>query len=478
MVRVLFATTELAPVAAVGGLAQAAAGLTAELRRRGDVDVEVVLPDYGAIDLDESTATELDVPGWVGGARARRGSHRAVGPLTLIDTPLLARSHPYVQPDGSGWPDNSERFFGFAAAVAALVAAERPDVIHLNDWHTGAVLAASDGSTPSVLSLHNLAFQGISDAAWLDVLGPRADHFEWYGGTNPLSGAIALADRVVAVSPHHATEIRTPAGGFGLDGPLRARGDAVRGILNGIDASTWDPATDAALVARYSAADAVDDRLAAKAANRAALVDRLDRTTSWPPDRPVAVAITRLTDQKGIDLIADVVAVLDELERAVGHGVGVAVLGSGDPQLAERLRLAATAHHDRLAFVEGYDDELAHLMFGAGDLLLMPSRFEPCGLAQMQAMRYGTIPVVTDVGGLHDTVIDADRSRRGTGIVAATPTAVALFAALARAVRLVHHRRRRAAIVERMMALDWSWTAPAAEYVALYESLVGERRSN
>ena len=172
--------------------------------------------------------------------------------MHLVSVPGMARSHPYLRPDGSGWADNPARFLAFSRAVAAMVRRDPPDVLHLNDWHTGAVLAALPAPPPSVLTLHNVAYQGVTDGSWLRRIGPRGRHYEWWGGTNPLSGGIALADAVVAVSPTYAREILTPAGGFGLDGPLRDRGAAVSGIRNGIDTARWDPATDRHLAATFS----------------------------------------------------------------------------------------------------------------------------------------------------------------------------------------------------------------------------------
>jgi starch synthase len=463
-VRVAFATAELAPLAAVGGLAQAAAGLVAELRRQG-VDVDVLMPDYGGVRLSDERTESVPVVAWAGPCTVRSGVHPVAGRVRLVSVPGIARSHPYLQPNGEGWPDNHERFLAFSRAVAAIVSAERPDVVHLNDWHTGAALAALDGTIPSVLSLHNLAYQGTTGGEWLHRIGARARHYEWYGGTNPLSGAIALADAVVAVSPTYATEILTPEGGFGLDGSLRNRWAAVSGILNGIDTDVWDPARDAALPVPYSAGDAAPARSAAKAAARAVVVARVGRAADWDPDGLLAVMVTRLTSQKGVDLLVPVIPILGDIP------LRLVVLGSGEAELAAGLHNAAVDHPDTFAFVDAYDDELAHLLFAAADLYVMPSRFEPCGLAQMQAMRYGALPVVTDVGGLHDTVVDADAHRGGTGFVAPQPTSAALTAALFRAVRRLGNRRQRDTLAGRVMRIDWSWTGPAQRYVALYERL-------
>ncbi len=456
--RVVFATAELAPVATVGGLAFAAAGLGAELRRQG-VDVDLVMPDYGGIELADETIIDLAVPSWVGPARLRVGSHPSVGRLHLVSVPGMERPHPYLQAGGEGWLDNSARFFRFARAVAAYVELDRPDILHLNDWHTGSVLAALTDPPPTVLSLHNLAYQGVTDGSWLDVIGPRSAHYEWWGGTNPLSGALALADRIVAVSPHHATEIVTPEGGFGLDEALRNRGADMIGILNGIDTDVWNPATDAHLAAPFDVTD-----LVGRNANRVTLHGRLGLAVD---DVPLATVVTRLTHQKGIDVLAPLVPLLAQIPMRL------AILGTGDAGLAAHLHHLADEHADWFTFVEGYDEALSHLMFAGADLYLMPSRFEPCGLTQMQAMRYGAVPVVTAVGGLVDTVIDADLDRQGTGFVAGRVAPEDLLAALFRAARRVKDRRRRQAMQRRMMNIDWSWTLPAGDYSALYAQLEG-----
>jgi starch synthase len=455
--RILFATAELAPVAAVGGLAQAATGLVRELRRQ-EVEVEVALPDYGGVALEGEELLELDVPAWAAPATARRGLHPDVGPLTLVSVPGIERPHPYVAEGGEGWPDNDSRFFGFSAAVAALARETAPDLLHLNDWHTAAAASWAHGEIPVVLSVHNLAYQGWARLEWIGRLGPGADAFVGDGACNPLAGAIALAEAVVVVSPTFREEVLRPETGAGLDGLLREKGSALHGILNGIDADDWNPGADPHLPASFG-----PDDLGGKALARAALVARLGL-----PDRPgpLAVSVTRLAEQKGIDLLLPLAPELH------GLGLQVAILGSGDAVLAAALREAAAAHPDSLAYVEGYDETLAHLLFAGGDLLLMPSRFEPCGLGQMQAMRYGTLPVVTDVGGLHDTVVDLDEDpANGNGWRAASADTESFRDALVRAVGGWSDPATRAAAQRRGMTTDWSWSGPAARYAALYRAL-------
>jgi starch synthase len=301
VMRIVFATAELSPIATVGGLAAAAAGLTLELRRRG-VEVDILMPDYGGVELADESTTHLDVPSWVGGATVRTGDHPVCGRLHLVSVPGSARPHPYLQPNGEGWPDNAARFFAFSSAVASYAHATRPDLVHLNDWHTGAALASLDGSIPSVLSIHNLAYQGHAAGEWLGLLGPRASHFEWWGGVNALTGAIALADAIVAVSPHYVGEILTPTGGFGLHEQLAHRRDALTGILNGIDTDVWDPSADSHLASTFDG-----DDLDAKSPNRVALLERFGFADDTVP---LASVVTRLTHQKGIDLLEPIVPLL------------------------------------------------------------------------------------------------------------------------------------------------------------------------
>ena len=241
---------------------------------------------------------------------------------------------------------------------------------------------------------------------------------------------------------------------------MRERGDALVGILNGIDTGLWDPETDPHLPANYSRSDP-----SGKSICRTAL---LDRAGFFDDDVPLASVVTRLTEQKGIDLIAPLVPLLGQIPMRL------AVLGSGDAVLAARLHELADAHSDHFAFFEGYDEALSHLMFAGADLFLMPSRFEPCGLTQMQAMRYGAVPVVTAVGGLVDTVPDADLHTKGLGFVADQVTTEHLLAAMFRAARTVSKRRQRASLIKRMMGVDWSWTKPAERYAELYASLMSE----
>ncbi|MGI9529671.1 MAG: glycogen synthase [Acidimicrobiia bacterium] len=456
--RVLFATAELSPLVSVGGLAHATSGLVRELRDLG-TDVDVVVPDYFSLPLVDEVLSEIAVPGWAAPAVVRDGVAAEFGPVTLVRVPGIERPNPYVDEDGHGWPDNPDRFFAFSAAVAALARDRTPDILHCNDWHTAAALGLLETDVPTVFTIHTLGYQGWTSGGWLDRLTRAVEAFESYGGTNPLAGAVQIADRVITVSPTYADEIRTVEGGSGLHEQLSARGDDLIGILNGIDESVWNPEIDPAIDARFSAVDP-----SGKAACRADLL----AATGWPDDGiPIVAMVTRLVHQKGIELALEAAAF------AEGVPFRLAILGSGERWLADWAEHLANLHPDRVWFREGYHPVMAHRAFAGADLLLVPSRFEPCGLSQMQAMAYGTIPVVTSVGGLVDTVIDADVYRKeGNGFVAGSVDTAGIVDALHRAVRAWKQPRRRAAIQRRGMARDWSWTKPAKEHIEVYRDLL------
>ncbi|MEA2001690.1 MAG: glycogen/starch synthase [Actinomycetota bacterium] len=456
--RVLFATAELTPLARAGGLGEAAGGLVAALRAAG-ITVDVVLPDYSAIGLADERPREVSVPDWARPASARRGRVPGVGDVTLINVPGIARPHPYIDQSGEGWADNDARFFAFSAAVANLVATSEPDVVHLNDWHTAAALAFMRKRPPTAFTVHTLGYQGWAGAEWLARIPYNFSAFERHGVVNPLAGAIQVADRVIAVSPTYADEIRRPESGMGLDAELLALGDSLVGIRNGIDTSIWDPAVDDAVATNYT-----KDDLTGKDVCRAELI----ATAGWDDDRtPLVGMVTRLVEQKGIDLALEAVRFAERLPYKL------VLLGSGEQRLADWARWAATTWPNNVFFEDGYNQKLAHSIFAGSDLLLMPSRFEPCGLAQMQAMAYGTIPVVTDVGGLHDTVIDSDADRKnGTGFLATAVDPAGAVDALHRAVRGWRHKQRRQAIQKRGMETDWSWLEPARHHIDLYQEML------
>ncbi len=439
-------------------MAEASAGLVKQLRANGH-DLTVVVPDYERLKLSNETSTKLLLPEWARPGTARTGIVEGFGEITLVDVPWIEKPHPYTDDEGVAFPDNDLRFFGFSAAIAALVNQSVPDVLHLNDWHTAAALGFLVEAPPSLLTIHTLGYQGITNPGWMDELPTRPHYFAWYGGTNPLLGGIRLADRVVTVSPNYAQEIITEADGMGLHEHLGNLGNRLSGVVNGIDVGEWNPESDEFLTSHFTAED-----LSGKATNRTELLAEFGLPDNG--SEPVIGMVTRLVDQKGVDLAVDAARFLQNVPAKL------LVLGSGDASLADLLDDLAVDYPDRISFRNGYDIGLAHKIFAGADLLLMPSRFEPCGLAQMQAMAYGTIPVVTDVGGLHDTVVDADQNPdAGTGFVSSSVDTAGLIDAIYRAARAWQEPARRSAIIQRGMAIDWSWTQPAKAYEALYAEL-------
>jgi starch synthase len=317
------------------------------------------------------------------------------------------------------------------------------------------------------MTVHNLAFQGQFPATLLAELGlpPESmslEGVEYYGGIGFLKAGLALADHITTVSPTYATEIRSSEGGMGLDGLLRLRASAVSGILNGIDTDVWDPAQDDRITATYDF-----KRIKARAVNKTALQAKLG--LDLDPDALIFGVVSRLTWQKGMDLLHEA------LPRLVHRGAQLALLGAGDAKLEDGFTAAARAHEGRVAVVIGYDETVAHGIQAGADALLVPSRFEPCGLTQLCALRYGALPVVARTGGLADTVIDANEmalaAKAGTGVVFSPVTGDALTAAIERTATLWTDRTAWRGLQRRAMATDVSWARPAAKYAELYRSL-------
>jgi starch synthase len=469
--RVLLAAAELAPYVRVGGLAEAAGGLAVALRAAG-IELDVVVPDYSGagpsgVELSDEVIEILDVPEWAGPASARTGTLAEFGKITLVAVPGIERPHAYGEPGTFGWHDNDKRFMAFSAAVVALATSRRADVLHANDWHTGAAIGLASPDLPSVFSIHNLAYQGQCDVGWLNVLGEHGTQrqfaYESMGSCSPLVGALRLANKIVAVSPTYAAEILTSDGGAGLDSILLERGNAVSGILNGIDVNAWNPATDPFLAKPFTLGSIRTGSSAGKDACRKALRSEVGLPEL---DGPIIGFVTRLVDQKGVDLVIDAAQFVESL------GAQLVILGAGDAHLAQGIRLRSLQEPTRIAFREGFDLGLAHRIFAGCDLYAMPSRFEPCGLAQMQAMAYGAIPVVTSVGGLSDTVIDADADPdSGNGFVSDVVSASGFVDALHRAARAWNVKKRRASIIANGMSADWSWDDPAKKYIAMYKAV-------
>jgi starch synthase len=415
-----------------------------------------------------------------GPARLLRG--RAAGlDLLAIDAPhLYSRpSNPYGGPDGREWPDNAMRFAALGAVGAVLaqggVAGIALDILHLHDWQAGLALAYlhyGGGRRPgTVMTVHNLAFQGRFPAGLLPTLGlpPSAfsiDGVEFYCDISFLKAGLLFADRITTVSPTYAAEIRSPELGMGFDGLLRTRAPVLHGILNGIDDAVWNPAADPLIVADFSVS-----RLEGRAADKVSL-------QAWfgleaRPDALLFGVISRLTWQKGLDLL------LANLDALLAVGAQLVLVGSGEAGLEAGFAAAAAAHPGQVGCVIGYDEALAHQIQAGADALLVPSRFEPCGLTQLCALRYGALPVVARVGGLADTVIDANEAAlgagTGSGVQFAPVSREMLEAALHRTAALWRQKAVWRRLQHNAMRTDVSWRRPAARYAALFRALVAER---
>ncbi len=395
-------------------------------------------------------------------------------PCLLVDIPAYfdRPGHPYVGADGRDWPDNAERFDAFARVVVALALDQaglswQPDVVHCHDWQTGLVPALLDeerARPATIYTIHNLAYQGLFPQDTFRSLGlpPRLwspDAMEFYGRLSFMKGGLVFADLLSTVSPTYAREILTPALGYGLEGLLRHRSAQLSGILNGIDSSLWNPAHDPWLAATYDR-----HHLDGKAVNKQALQARVGLPPK--PDAPLLGMIGRLVEQKGPDLL---LAVLPELMH---ERVQCVILGSGEARYEDAVRDAVRSYPDRVAAHIGFDEGLAHLIEAGADMLLMPSRFEPCGLNQMYSLRYGTVPVVRRTGGLNDTVVDATEDHLAAGVangvVFEEPDAGALLRAVRRSVGLYRQPALWRQLIETGMAQDFSWEVAAWHYLMLY----------
>ena len=483
--RVLSVASEVFPLIKTGGLADVAGTLPGALAPLGIV-VTTLVPGYPQL-MDQIAGTEV-VHRWqdlFGGPAALVSVSVAGLALLVLDAPHLYRRSggPYQDAQGIDWPDNAQRFAALAFAAAeiggGLLSSGGPDVVHAHDWQAALAavylrLARSDRPKrrpATVLTIHNIAFQGQFPASLLKALRLPPEVFniegvEYYGQIGFLKGGLALADRITTVSPTYAIEIQTSEMGMGLEGLLRHRSHVLTGILNGIDTAVWDPATDRHLVAPYDA-----QSLDGRARNKAALRQRFG--LSADATGPLVAVVSRLTWQKGMDLL------LAALPRLIAEGGQLALLGAGDAALQAEFAAAAARHPGQVGTVFGYDEALSHLLQGGADMILVPSRFEPCGLTQLYGLRYGAVPVVARVGGLADTIIDANDAALAAGVATGfqfAPVAVhALEAALARATHVYRDQNAWRSLQQRGMTMDVSWRRPARQYAELYRVLA-ERR--
>ncbi|MEO5659448.1 MAG: glycogen synthase GlgA [Polaromonas sp.] len=480
--KVLHAAAEVFPLIKTGGLADVLGALPEALIAAG-ADVRLVLPGLPAILKGVERQTLVCELGSAFGAgrvtlRLGRLAHNQVAAY-VIDAPYLYQrpGNPYQAPDGNEWIDNLQRF-GLLGWVAAHLAAGEldadwtPDVLHAHDWHAAmaCAYAACHPATraATLFTVHNLAYQGLFAEGDFHLLGLPSrllvpGGLEFHGQLSFMKAGLKYAHRVTTVSPNYAREIATEPFGCGLDGVIRARGADVSGILNGVDGVVWNPAGDALIAAPYSA-----DALGGKARCKAALQRELGLVIDAAA--PLFAVVSRLTSQKGLDLVLDALPAL--FDGPAADGAQLAVLGNGDAALEAAFVAAAAMHPGRVAIRLAYDEALAHRMMAGADAMLVPSRFEPCGLTQLYALRYGTVPVVRRVGGLADTVVDAGkaalRADLATGFMFGPATPAALAQALAKAVSAYRQPALWHQLMLRGMAQNFSWAASAGQYLALY----------
>ena len=479
--KILFVTSEAVPFAKTGGLADVAGALPKSLRAMGQ-DIALVLPYYRQVrdkTAGQTADTGIRLPIPVGARTASVAIRRTSlpdsnVPVYLVDSPPhFDREQLYGTPAGD-YPDNCERFTLFCRAVLDMTTALgwQPDLYHCNDWQSALVpiylktlYAKQTGHHRSrcLLTIHNLAYQGVFPREVLELTGIGSEHFtmdelEFYGQLNLLKGGVVHATVLNTVSKRYAREVQTAEYGCGLEGVLRARTADLHGILNGIDYGVWDPATDELIAAHYSPAD-----LSGKAACKRALQEQCGLPAR---DVPLLGLISRLADQKGLDLIA---AVMDDL---MALDVQFVLLGTGEQKYHDLLSALAEKHPDKFSANITFSNELAHRIEAACDLYLMPSRYEPSGLNQLYSLKYGAVPIVRKTGGLADTITNCTPTSRGKGTANGfsfeSYSPRALLAAIGRALKLYADRRAWRRLVLTAMRQDWSWAKSAREYLGLY----------
>ena len=486
---IVMVASEMRPFATSGGLSEVVGALPDALTRLGH-RVTVIIPRYRRVAIGPRIGTVSPTPHRAEAAADVEATidmgqrQFGVGFYTteiaerlsavFVDVPELFDREGLYGNGGGDYSDNAIRFAVFSRAALEYVRlrGRRPSVIHVHDWQAGLVPAYQKmlfspdpvvGGVPVVFTIHNLAFQGIFPVDTLGQIGlPRevlhVEAMEYFGRISYLKAGINFSERITTVSPTYAREILERQNGFGFEGVLARRADDLRGILNGIDDSRWNPATDTFLPARYSA-----DDLSGKADVKRYLLEAsgLDATPA-ALERPLIGLVSRLTDQKGFDLIAAAAEELMTLDAAW------VMLGSGDRGYEEQWKLLAARFPDRVSTTIGYDERLEHLIEGGADAFLMPSRFEPCGLNQLNSLRYGTLPIVRATGGLNDTVRDAVDGQAGTGFRFDSYSAEAMVAAVRKALDIYRTRDRWREMQRAAMAGDFSWDVSAREYVKVY----------
>lgn len=485
--RILEVAPEATPFVKTGGLGDVVGALPNALAGFGH-EVKVFLPKYRAVNSDRFGLTPSEVSVEIGGAdgssqfRIFNSAQKSLGAgyHFVENAQLFDRDGIYLDDQtGKDFPDNDDRFASFCRAVLAAVKALdwRPDIVHVHDWQAGLIpvylktVFKDDpffANTRSVLTIHNLAYQGqfegkrFSRLELPDALFSGAGPIEFYKKVNFLKAGISFADKITTVSPRYASEIQsTPKLGCGLEGVLRGCSDDLIGIINGVDYSVWSPSNDRFLSFKYHPA-----RLSGKQDTKVELLNQAGLPIRL--DRPLLAMITRLVDQKGLDLIEECA------QQLFARDIQMIVLGTGEERYHEVLQTLQERYPDKLKVYLTFDEALAHRMEAGADIFLMPSRFEPCGLNQMYSLKYGTVPVVHEVGGLADTVVDYDATTsKGTGFVFRQYTAESMLEAVDRAVELFYRKRKWSSIQKQGMAVDFSWSRSAVKYIELFEELAG-----
>ena len=476
--KVLSVASECVPFVKTGGLADVVGALPGALAPSG-VETRVLMPGYPAMKAALSDDAEASELGRLPGGRARLVSARVAGiDVMVLDSPRLfdRPGNPYLGPDGEDWPDNHLRYGALCRAAARIATGGidgwQPDLVHLHDWQAGLTAAwlklGRRPAPPSLLTIHNIAFQGLFAAEAATPLGlPKAgfhpEGFEYFGRMGFLKAGLVYSDRISTVSPTYARELTRPEFGMGLEGVIASRRAQLHGILNGIDLDVWNPEDDPHIAAGFSTRTP-----ARKAGNRAALARRFGLRSG--SKGPLFCVVSRLTRQKGLDLLLEV------LPRLLARGASLALLGSGDPDLESAFRAAADDNPGRVGAIIGWDEPLSHLMQAGSDAIVVPSRFEPCGLTQLYGLRYGTLPVVARTGGLADTVIDANeaalRAGTATGFQFSPVEAAPLADAVDRACDAFADRKLWSAMVRRAMRHPVGWGASAEAYAGIYAELI------
>ncbi|WP_455234651.1 glycogen synthase GlgA, partial [Thiogranum longum] len=478
---ILFCTSEAYPLIKTGGLADVCGSLPKALSQLGN-DVRLTLPAYPEV-LERAgeltSIARLTPDGVTQPVEIFKGRFPdSQVTLYLVDSPAHFQrpGNPYVQEDGSDWPDNAARFAVFCRAIVALATGQgdaswKPELVHCNDWQTGlvpALLSLQDSAPATLFTVHNLSYQGLFPAAAFAALKLpdtlwSMDSLEFHGNLSFLKGGIAHSDWITTVSPNYAREICTPEFGYGLAGLIQHRSDTLTGILNGMDCSVWNPGTDPHIEKNYDLRT-----LQYKAINKASL--QSEQKLAVKPRHLLIGHIGRLVEQKGTDLILDM---LDELFE---HPVQLIILGSGDEKLESQLSKAATRYPEQLAVHIGYNEALAHRIEAGADCFLMPSRYEPCGLNQMYSLRYGTVPIVHRTGGLADTVVDlTEKSAReylATGFSFEEDSPAGILNSCLRA--LSYYQGAKVdwwKLVITGMKQDFCWPNSAARYQELYRQV-------